>query len=417
MMPETLSADWLLTPGLPPQRGGRITFDRESGRILDVDTDVSSEEEGGTTIVTPGLINAHTHLELYSETPRALAEGETMADWILAVIAQSRQMDYAARKKACQQSIVELIRTGTTCVNDITSDGASLEALSLVGMRGIVSPEFFYPMHNEPWVREIAERVLELRERFKDDGLLAVGVSPHSPYNVTPAAYAKAMEDIPEPVVIHTHLAETRAETEWFETGASPLDQVHERVLGQRFGPVTPGTRPLSGLLPLLSKDWVAVHGVYLTEDEYRLLAQAGTSLVHCPRSNLTISGETIADLRAVMATGIALGLGTDSRYSASDLDLREEGRVAQRLHGLSVEEVLALMTAGSAAAIKHENLLGKLAPGYAVDLVVWHHPARDIADPYAAWLSPEAEVQLVRINGRTVLERCFSSFDAAGPG
>lgn len=409
---ESYTAHWVLTPGQPPRQAMGVVINRDTGRIDHLYSVAAAEvaqPAEGTYILTPGLINAHTHLELYAGQPIPKAPGESMGDWLLKVIGYSRSLDDAGRKQACHKSIVELVRSGTTCVNDITSGGASLEALSEVGMRGVVSPEFFYPMHDEdPWVREIVERFETLCNRFAAHPLLSIGVSPHSPYNVTPQAYKKVIECV-DPAIVHTHTAETRDEIQWFKTGTSSLDKVHERVLGQVYGPAILGRGPLDALVPYLTEKWVLVHGVYLSEQDREQLARTGASLVHCPRSNLWLSGETLTDLRQYEAAGIPVGLGTDSRLSAPDLDLRAEGRVARSCHGLSAQETFELMTSGSARAIKQAQLLGRLAPGYAADLVLWHHPASGIDDPWEAWLSPETQVEMVVINGRIVLERCLS--------
>jgi len=73
----------------------------------------------------------------------------------------------AERLESCHKSILEMIRTGTTCVNDITSTGMSFDALDQVGMRGIVSAEFFHPVHEPgPDMSEVISRVRQFQNRF-----------------------------------------------------------------------------------------------------------------------------------------------------------------------------------------------------------------------------------------------------------
>lgn len=411
MTVEHLNCNWLLSPGKSPLPQGRLTLDKDSGRILEIGAQEGAESapDGGTTFLTPGLINAHTHLELYAAEPIPVNPGETMSDWILKVIERNRQLTPEEKRQACRQSTLEMIRTGTTCVNDITSDGTSLDVLSQIGMRGIVSPEFFYPFHHDdPDVSPTLERFRTFVERFGQHPLLSIGISPHSPFNVTPQACAKVLSAI-TPALVHTHLAETQEELEWFQQGTSSLDRVHEYALGQHFGPTTKGITPAESYRELLSPSWIAAHGVYLSDDDIALLAKAGVSLAHCPRSNLWITGETIPDYRKLQNVGIPIGLGTDSRLSNTDLDMREEGRAFCRAHALSAEEAFTCMTAGSAQAIKQADRLGQLAPGFAADLVLWWHPENHIINPYEAWLDPRTEVRTVWINGRVVLERSLS--------
>lgn len=361
---------------------------------------------GGTTFLTPGLINAHTHLELYTETSLPILPGESMADWILKVIAVSREMTDNDKLRACHKSILEMIRTGTTCVNDITSTGVSLEALSQVGMRGIVSPEFFYPYHHEePDLTHVIERFQTLNSRFQNHPLLHLGISPHAPYNVTPHAYQRII-DVLQPAMVHTHLAETQAEITWFDSGRSALDTVHQSILGNTFGPVQIGVSATRQLQDMIDHHWTIAHGVFLSAEDIEILVQKQAGLVHCPRSNLNISGQTVPDWNALQAAGIAVGLGTDSRFSCPDLDLRAEGRIAQQQHELSAKAVFDLMTAGSAKAIHQDHRIGFLKPGYKADMVLWWNPSSTCDDPYALWLSPQTEVILVTIDGRIVLER-----------
>ncbi len=408
---EWIDADWLLSPGQPPQQEGAVGVDKTSGRI--VGTQARSErteykDASGAYFLTPGLINAHTHLELYRPEPISKQSDDSMADWLLNVIEFSRNLTPAERLQNCLKSITEMIRTGTTCVNDITSTGASLEALSQVGMRGIASPEFFYPAHSDnPDVEAIVERFWTFKKRFAGHPLLAVGISPHSPYNVTPQAWSKVLSQI-QPEVVHSHLAETQEEMAWFQQGCSVLDKVHETVLGRNFGPIKSGVTPLKGIAALLSSRHIMAHGVFLSDEDVKILVQSQVSLVHCPRSNLLLSGKTITAFKQWHQMGLVIGIGTDSRLSCPSLDLREEGRVARQQHHLSAKETFELMTQGSAQAIHQENNLGAIAPDFKADLVLWWSPETDIENPYETWLSPETQPIMVWINGRIVLERCL---------
>jgi 5-methylthioadenosine/S-adenosylhomocysteine deaminase len=285
----------------------------------------------------------------------------------------------------------------------------SLEALSQVGMRGVVSVEFFHPYRTEtPDLTELFDRFYPIRARFEGHPLLTVGVSPHSPYNVTPQAWQTLLDKVGSEVIIHTHLAENEMEIEWFQIGNSAVDQIHESILGKRFGPVSTGLTSVEMLRPFLSSQWIAAHGVLLSETDLQTLQQAGVGIAHCPRSNLCLSQQTISDLTAYQQAGLDIGLGTDSTFSTPNLDLRAEARTVQQLQGWSARQVFELMTSGSAHAIKRGHDLGQLRPGYKADVVLWQTPHTDIKDPYEAWLAEDTEPQWVLINGRTVLEKSW---------
>lgn len=407
MNTEWIEADWLLTAGSPPQHGMRLAVDKDQGCIAAIEPgDGSTTNASGTTFLTPGLMNAHTHLELYAEAPIPLEAGETLADWILKVVARSRQMTEADRQQACRRSILEMVRNGTTCVNDITSTGTSLEVLSHIGLRGVVSPEFFAPRHTDkPDITAIVERFKALQSRFDSHPLLSVGISPHSPYNVTPQAL-QAVLQATEPSLVHIHAAETREEIQWFQTGASALDEVHCTLLGEVFGPAVTGTSPLMSLQHLLTSRWAVVHGVYLTEEELQVMGSSGAGLVLCPRSNHWISGETASHINRVLEWGIPVALGTDSRLSCPDLDLRAEARAAMEAFGQSTQTVFEWMTQGAAQVMGLSPAIGTLSPQAVADLVLWWTPESHVTDPYQAWLSPQTQALWVMVNGRTVMER-----------
>ncbi len=405
---DWLEADCLLTPGVPPQHRAALGVDKATGllgesRGLDEKLD---NDWGGTIFLTPGLVNAHTHLEQYADTPVPLLPGETIADWILKIVGLNRQKTDEDKRQACMKSILEMIRTGTTYVNDITSTGVSLEALSQVGMRGMVSPEFFFPFQTEtPDLSGVIALFRQLSERFGGHPLLKLGISPHSPYNATRQACEAVLSAI-DPARIHTHIAETPEEMQWFADGTSPLDNVHETLLGKRFGPDPTYRRPLEQFTALLSHRWTLVHGVYLNDGELQQLTETGAGLVTCPRSNRLLTGETRTDLKRWIATGLHIGLGTDGRLSTSDLDLRAEARVARDANDLSARETFELLTAGSASAIGAGDEIGRLQPGCKADVVLWHSPHPMGDNPYETWLHPDTQPVLVLINGRIVLER-----------
>jgi cytosine/adenosine deaminase-related metal-dependent hydrolase len=407
-------ADWVLTPEEPPLYKAEVGIDKDSGKIVafrqSVNDQGAADDQDGITVLTPGLINAHTHLELYSDQPIPVLPGESMADWLLKTYEWVRSLTPSDKRQACQRSVTEMIRTGSTCINDITSEGMSLDILSQVGMRGIVSPEFFYPFHHEePTVEAIIERFWNLKNRFATHPLLTLGISPHSPFNVTPQACRKVLDGAEAVALVHTHMAESGDEMEWFQKGASPLDRLHETILGQSFGPIQGAISPINAFEEMLSENWLIAHGVHCSEAEYAFLAERGASLCHCPRSNLWLTGKTLNDYKTLIKNGLVVGLGTDSRLSNHDLDLREEGRIAGKHHGLSASDVFELMTLGSAQAIKQSHQIGRLVPGYCADMVLWQSSVRDDNDPYALWLSPETQAAMVWINGRIVLERVLS--------
>ncbi|MEZ5661417.1 MAG: amidohydrolase family protein [Burkholderiaceae bacterium] len=121
----------------------------------------------------------------------------------------------------------------------------------------------------------------------------------------------------------------------------------------------------------------MAVHAVHLNDEEIRLLAQRGSSVVHCPHSNLKL-GSGIAPVGAMLAAGVNVAIGTDGSASNNRLDLLQETRTATLLAKgatadasvFPAQRALHAMTLGGAHALGLEQRIGSLRTGKQADLV-----------------------------------------------
>ena len=135
-------------------------------------------------------------------------------------------------------------------------------------------------------------------------------------------------------------------------------------------------------------------------------LAALGVGVAHCPRSNAhLLCGR--APLEALLAAGVAVGLGTDSPASGGDYDLRGEARACRAAHAgvLDLDDgaLLSLITLDAARAVGMADEVGSLEPGKRADLVALR-PARRDDDPGRAALDPGSAVRLVVVDGQDVL-------------
>ncbi|MBI4798342.1 MAG: amidohydrolase family protein [Desulfarculus sp.] len=167
------------------------------------------------------------------------------------------------------------------------------------------------------------------------------------------------------------HVAESQAEVE-FMLGEGPEGKrLEEFLLARKLERASlglKGLRPLAHLmdLGLLDQRTMLVHGVQLTRQEVRDLAGSGASLCVCPRSNLGLTGG-LAPVADLLAAGVNLALGTDSRASCPSLSLWEEmAALGAAVPGLAPQDILHLATAGGATALGLAGHFGRLAPGLA---------------------------------------------------
>jgi cytosine/adenosine deaminase-related metal-dependent hydrolase len=217
--------------------------------------------------------------------------------------------------------------------------------------------------------------------------------------------------------------------------GTGIQTHVSESFYEKLYGPRTYGQPVMLHLrdLGILSPRFTLAHAVWMTEAEIAALAETGTAVSHNPSSNLRLRAG-IAPARTMLEAGVTVGLGLDARGLDDDDDIFREMRVAMSLHrgpimgspSLAPRQALHRATSGGARLLGKEASLGRLAPGYAADLILLD--TRRLAWP---WVAPEADprdllvlraqardVQTVLIGGEVVLRDGLpTGFDLAEVG
>jgi cytosine/adenosine deaminase-related metal-dependent hydrolase len=400
------TAQWVLPVSADPiEQGFVAALDGKIlgvGKIEDLPEGLDIPAHAPGSLLTPGLINTHLHLEQSYPNVVHKVPGEPFGDWLLAVVRQNRQHDGAAEKlQRVLAGCEELLSTGTTCVNDVASGIEALRGLDERGFRGFVSLEFFHPASEELQVEAIIQRYEALHSCYAEHSRLHLGLSPHSPYNVSPPSW-KALAEACKPPLIHAHAAESEDEMAFFQGKPSGIHDVHQKLLGKTFQPMAPAQSPIQFLarFDLLNNRTILAHVVHTSAEDRKRLADFGVSVAHCPRSNLFLQGGTL-HFPDWQDCGVVMGLGTDGRVSTENLDLREEARCAMRLHGWSAREALRVMTLGGASALRLDNLIGSLESGKRADIVLWQAAPASRLSPEVALMAPETRVQSVWIDGQ----------------
>lgn len=402
-----VTAQWVLPLNQAPIEQGFMAI--ADGKIIalgplaDLPSDWRAKRPESGTLLTPGLINAHVHLEQSFPAPIPKLPDEPFCDWLLKVVALTqRENDPAAKRARAFQGTRELLATGTTCVNDIASGPESFHALDTLGLRGLVSLEVFHPAFEPVSISHWVNRFQELQGIFTGQGRLRLGLSPHSPYNVSPAAWEALVEACCS-IRVHAHLAEFVDEALYLQGEPSCIPILHQTILGKTFAPQQTADSAVRYLarFGLLNDSLVVAHAVETDATDRQRLAEAGVSVAHCPRSNLTLHGRTLKASECAEA-GIPLALGTDGRLSTEDLDLRAEARCAMARHGWSAAEALAAITLHGAKALGLEGQIGVLSPGYEADYVLWQAPQAVASQPEVAVLDEATQVSQVVIQGQT---------------
>jgi cytosine/adenosine deaminase-related metal-dependent hydrolase len=387
------------------------------GRAEEVRSDFPGlrEIQLGDAVLMPGLVDCHCHLE-WSLTGGLIGPGP-FDQWIgrmLRLAGRYRRGDHLV---AARYGALLAVQAGTTTLADSGPTGAGVQALTEMGLRGIVFPEIFGREVGDGACASAArmgERLAVIEESAGE--LVRVGLSPHAPYSVGPELWM-ALADEPStgpPRLWSTHLAESPSERAAIEDATGGLAEQFA-ALGIAPGRWPGGEGTVSRLARHRALDAVSIaaHCVQVDETEARLLAAASVTVAHCPISNERLQCGT-APLALLEAAGVCIALGTDSPASAGPYDLRAEARAARSAHTAAREPVptaealVAMMTRCGATALGLEDEVGALVPGMAGDLLALT-PGSDgwkSDDPFERVLDDDARPALVMCSGKVLQDQ-----------
>ncbi len=365
-------------------------------------------------ILSPALLNAHTHLE-FSDLPAPLPAGESFPQWIRSVVERRRHLVAQAadeaefergRASSIRLGLAEAWRTGSAVVADIVTRPwlphylTSPPKLNTLGEPNSaselnsnpVSASFAIAKHllgfpqvialaeilgldaarcdeSANWALQVTSEIASAPATATDELIgqtcLGTGLSPHSPYSLDFNRLRIALASQPvQRRLTAMHVAESREERAWLEQGSGPFRSAFE-ALG------VPLTAPRPSILDVI--DWLTtrtrallIHGNYLQAPEMeRVASAAGMSVVYCPRTHRHF-GHSTYPLRELLAAGVNVVLATDSRASNPDLSLWSEVNAArEEHHWLSPAWLFGAVTTAAATSLGIDHDYGSLLPGH----------------------------------------------------
>ncbi|HXC24522.1 MAG TPA: amidohydrolase family protein [Gemmatimonadaceae bacterium] len=331
--------------------------------------------ELGDAILLPGLVNAHTHLELTAM--RGFLEALSFPMWIDTlrrsrneVLTDDHLLDSA------RLGVLEGLHRGITTYADTCSSGVSLRAMRELGVRGIMYQEVFGPDPKvcDAAIADLSRRIDQLRPDTTD--LVTLGVSPHAPYTVSDDLYrATANYARDQQLPMAMHIAESIEEETLVNTGTGDFaDRLRRRDI-----PVAPRARSPIALLDqlgCLNDHPLLIHTVRVDPDDISTIVRSKSTIAHCPASNAKF-GHGIAPLADFLAANIPVGLGSDSVASNNRMDILDEARLAALFQtvrtntplAISAQTALELATIRGAQALHLADRVGSLDPGKSADL------------------------------------------------
>lgn len=381
-MIKIYSARWIVPVASAPIENGAIGI--EETRIVGVGTreEIARKypraniQDFNHSAIIPGLVNAHTHLELTAMRGYLENEESDFFAWLRKLtVARLEKMTPDDIQVSAAWGACEAVRAGITSVGD-ASDSAvmSMRALQDVGLRGIVFQESFGPDGRlvEENVAKLKTKVAELRDMESD--LVRVGVSPHAPYTVCGSQLERIAEFAKsEGLPLMMHAAESTAEESLVRDGCGIFaDGLAKREIKW----VTPGISTIQYLKQrnILETQPLLAHCIRVDDADIQTLAETHSKVAHCPKSNAKL-GHGRAPFVKFVNQGIEVGLGSDSVASNNTCDILEEARFAAliaRSDGLvSSRDVLSAATVGGSACLDMKGTTGQLSEGAQADFAV----------------------------------------------
>lgn len=361
-------------------------------------------------VLMPGLVNTHCHVPM--TLMRGYGGGHDLNTWLNEYI-------FPVEDKLTPQSIragtalgvAEMIASGITSFADMyyfCDDMAevTLEAgLNLNLSRGTT----VFTQLEDPATFVSCQEAIALAEKWNgvNDGQIKIDFSIHGEYTsfLSPNLWDYLADYAGEHHLgMHVHVSETKSEHEECKArhgGLTPIQVLEEHG-------VWTNTRGM------------AAHCVWTEPEDWKLMAQRGISVLHCPTSNLKL-GSGIAPVPALMAAGVNVTLGTDGASSNNDLDLFNEIKLAAMLHKganldatlLPTGEVLKLATVNGAKALGRKA--GVLAAGWDADVIALDFdrphlkPCHDVME-HLVYSVKSSDVVLTMARGKILYRNGFFS-------
>lgn len=347
-------------------------------------------------IIMPGLINTHSHISM--SIFRETVDGYKTQDWLKEKIwpmedKLKEENIYWATLLSC----IEMIKTGTTTINDMYfMTDKIIEAALKSGIRLQTTRTL---MGYEEKDEERIKKLEELIERYKQD-TISFNVGIHGLYTSNEKYVKKCLAFAKEKnLPVHMHFCENEQEREEIKKAynvKSPVDVIN---------------RDFSETHNILA------HSVKLDIEDMKQLKKTNSYISHCPISNLKL-GCGVAKIQEMLENDICISLGTDGQGSGSNLDMFETMKFTALLQkginenpeDLPAYEVLKMATINGAKALKLYKEIGSIEVGKKADIIMLNldgiltQPINNIFAEIV-YNAKGTNVEMTIINGKIVME------------
>ncbi|MBL7994826.1 amidohydrolase family protein, partial [bacterium] len=306
-------ADWILPLTSSKIKNGAVVIN-DHDRILDfgLQQDILKKYsdkniqivESKNTVIMPGLVNAHTHLEL-SMMKGVVPPGLNFSDWVFEAITKRLRFNDATISADCEKQIHALEAFGTVAVGDIANHSAtSLPLLEKSTLYAVVFNEVtgFSSAVAQDRFQEFVSKIPDTPHKK-----IRQSLAPHAPYSVSPELFRLITAYNGDSKISTVHLAESKDETEFLQTGSGSMKEMIEKIGRWDKNWKAPRTTPVSYLkkLGILNSKLLIVHAVHVTDEDVELLQSHNVHVCSCPRSNIQINVGGKAPIEKYLDAGL----------------------------------------------------------------------------------------------------------------
>jgi len=360
-------------------------------------------------LVTPGFINAHTHLCMI--LGRGLGVDRSLLHWLaesqVPLMMQFEPEDYAL---SMELGAIENLKAGNTTICEVFFSPHYEQEVDLLAARALdssgIRSTFFRCSNDESFFdgflesrEEIVARTERLMAQWPQGGRTTTGLGPLVPWGASPDAFRDAADLADRHGArVHLHTAETPD---------------YNALVQDRTGKSNVG---MLGDVGALGDRFMLNHCVHLSDSDITLIADSGSHVVHDPTSNMMLASG-VSPVPKLLASGINIGLACDGPACNNGQDMMEAMKDASLLQKVTsadaqilvAADVFAMATSRGARSLGLGAKLGALAAGYLADLVLLDtHSAHltPMHDPLAAlvYSARASDVRTVIVDGKIIV-------------
>jgi len=399
-----LKANYLLTMdnNFEIIENGEVIFDKKIIKVgKDLEKNIKTIDLGENSVLMPGLINTHTHLE-FSANNTSLVYGDFIT-WLNSVLLKRESLLQECANNCYQTAISQMKKSGIVAFGEISSTGLDLDYIKYCDLKVVYFNEIIgsNPASVDALYQDFLARLQESQKYANEKFIPAISI--HSPYSVHPIVIKKALDIAKlENMVVSAHFMESKAEREWLDNNKGDFKLFFKTHLNQ--------DKAVTSAMEFLEQfDGIKthfIHAVWANEEELQKISSMDASIAHCPISNRLLN-TGLLDIERVKNLNIPYSVATDGLSSNYSLDLFKEIRASLLMHtGLHpkylARDLLKAVTINASEILGLNN--GSIEVGKFADMISFKLPNKvDIEDLPLQVILHTNEVEKMWINGEKV--------------